>query len=143
MEMAMSYRGRSLQPSEAVARLRTARHIAPEGDVLRFFKDALDVYRESLAIQREIARISAATEVALTQVREKHGIYREALGLIFEERREAIAKHFDIIDQGIARNDHDLMLRGLQGVGAIVAASPFANLKDLAQILEGDQPLEF
>src|SRR2546430_514210 len=109
MEMAMSYRGGSMQPSEAVARLRTARHIAPAADVMRFFNDALDVYRETLATQREIARISAATEVALTRVREKHGLYREVLSLIFEERREAIARHFDIIDQGIARNDHDLM----------------------------------
>lgn len=128
---------------EVLSRLRQAAEIVPEADVFAVLRSLTEAYKEHQATEREIARIDANKEVALDHIRKKHDLYREAFCRIFDERRDIITRHFALIDKGIASNDRDLMLQGLQGLGEIVAASPFANFRELAQILEGERPLEF
>jgi len=124
-------------------RLAKVGEVIPAADALQFLRDALDVYKRSREIALEIATIEAKTQVALAQVTAKHALYRKALDMIFEERRDVIAKHFDVIEKGIAANDRELILGGLQGLGQVVASSPFANISELAKVLEGNTPLEF
>jgi len=128
--------------SQALQKLKDVADVVPSEDVLRFFSSVMELHKENLATKREIARIEATRDVALEQIRSKHDLYRKAMTLIFNERSGAIAKHFELIDRGIERSDRELMLRGLEGVARIVSNSPFADLKALAQALEGDKPIE-
>ena len=132
-----------MRQSETLRRLKVAKDIVPAADILSFFNVLVEAYKENQATEQAIAKIIAAKEVALTQITEKHVLYREAFNRIFEERRDVIARLFQIIDQGIAGNDRDLILRGLQGLGDVVSSSPFANLKELAAALEAGTQIEF
>ena len=123
-------------------RIDKVREALPVADPMKFLRDALDVYKESRRIDLEIVKIESQTQVALARVTAKHALYREAFEMIFEERRDVIGKHFDVIEKGIAANDRALILGGLQGLGQVVASSPFANISELATVLEGDRPLE-
>jgi hypothetical protein len=132
-----------MRQGEALRRLKIAKDILPAADILRFFNVLAEAHKENKATEQVIEKITAAKEVALTQITEKHALYREAFNRIFEERRDVIARLFQIIDQGIAGNDRDLILRGLKGLGDLVASSPFANLKELAAALEAGTQIEF
>lgn len=85
----------------------------------------------------ELAKVEATRAIAIQAIRHKHDLYRSAFEHIFAERRLVISKHFDVIDRGMQRNDSELILAGLRGLGQVVASSPFSDLKSLAQALEG------
>ena len=123
-------------------RLRDAADLIPTEDVLAFLTAIIEARREELRSREEMERVAAARQVALAQIRSKHALYRLVFDRIFDERREAIAKHFAIIDRSVATGDARLLLGALNGLGEIVAASPFTDLKRLAATLENDVPIE-
>lgn len=114
----------------------------PTQDVMAFFTVIKEARKEEAASRVEMMKVQAAREVALTNISAKHDLYRRVFECLFDERRDAIAKHFEIIDKGIASNNQELILGALRGLGQIVAASPFSDLKVLAQALEGDTKIE-
>jgi hypothetical protein len=131
-----------MKQSTAIERLSKLKNMVPKEDVTAALVLVTQAVNETARSLVEVKRIEAERDVALMQIREKHDVYRRVFDQLFSERRDAISKHFEIIDKGIASNNQELILGALQGLGQIVAASPFTNLKLLAQVLEGNSKLE-
>jgi hypothetical protein len=114
----------------------------PGTDVLSFFNKLLEAHQEYQHTERDLARISAMKEVILTEITSRYDLYHTIFDRIFDERKEVIDKHFDIIDRGIASDDKQLVLAGLEGLGRIVSTSPFANVQELSKLLESGRKIE-
>jgi hypothetical protein len=114
----------------------------PAADVFAFFNNLLEAHKEEQSTQREIARIAAVKDVVLTEITNRYQLYRTVFDRIFDERKEAIDRHFDIIDRGITAGDKQLILAGLEGLSRIVSSSPFANIQELSQLLESGKKIE-
>ncbi|MFY1832167.1 hypothetical protein ACN47A_40075 [Myxococcus fulvus] len=127
---------------DAAARWRKAAEVLPGADVARFFSQVLEVRKEQLVTERELAKVNAVREVALTEITRKYDLLHKVFERVFEERRDAINKHFEIIDKGIKSNDRELILGGLKGLGDVVASSPFANAAELGRLLEAGGRIE-
>jgi len=128
--------------SDMLVRLAEVRDLVPTQEVTAFVSAVLDARKELAKSEVDLERIQATREVALTQIRLKHDLYRQAFERIFDERRDAIQKHFEILEKGMAADDKELILGALKGLGQIVAASPFSDLKALADALEGGQSIQ-
>lgn len=114
----------------------------PVPDVLKFFNNLVDAYKEGQVTEREIAKINANKEVMLAEISGKYETYRLVFNRIFDERKEVIDRFFDVIDKGVASNDKQIILGGLEGLSRIVSASPFANTEQLSRLLESGKALE-
>lgn len=114
-----------------------AKEIQPQDLVL--VMTALRDVAQSVAT---VSKVNAARDVALEAIRRKHDLYRQAFDKLFAERRDIIQKHFEVLDRGMAANDQAVILGALQGLGQIVAKSPFTDLKLLANALEGGEVIE-
>jgi hypothetical protein len=64
--------------------------------------------------------------MVLVEIITRFDLYHRVFDRIFDERKDVIHRHFDIIDRGIAINDKDLIIQGLKGLSTIVSSSPFA-----------------
>ncbi|WP_394838668.1 hypothetical protein LVJ94_17395 [Pendulispora rubella] len=124
-------------------KLGAVKGLVPTADALRFLTALMDARKEEVRSRVELAKIEAARATAISQIRARADLYRQVFDRIFDERREFIEKHFEIIARGMASNDESLILNGLNGLGKIVATSPFANLASIAEVLEGDKEIEF
>jgi hypothetical protein len=125
-----------------IQKITQIKDLVPSQDVTAFMQAIMDARRDETHSRTELEKVRAAREVALTQIQRKHELYRQVFDRIFDERRDAIAKHFEIIDRGIASNNQELILGALKGLGQIVATSPFSDLKILADALEGGARIE-
>ena|SRR5947209_1168010 len=114
----------------------------PAADVFSFFTNLLEAHKDQQATQREIARIAAVKDVVLAEITNRYQLYRTVFDRVFDERKEAIDRHFDIIDRGIAASDKHLILAGLEGLSRIVSSSPFANIQELSKLLESGKRVE-
>jgi hypothetical protein len=123
-------------------RVNELKEVIPKQDVLSLFSKLSDVRREMAVTEREVARISAARDIALSEIQSKYALYHKVFDRVFEERRDAINKNFEIIDKGLAANDRDLILGGLKGLSDIVASSPFGSIEQLGRALESNQRIE-
>jgi len=128
--------------NKAIQKLADVKDLMPSQDITNFLTAIIQARKEEAQSRVEMQKVQAAREVALEAIRKKHDLYRLVFDRIFDERRDAIAKHFDIIDRGIASGNQELILGGLKALAQIVAASPFSDLKALAQALEGGEKIE-
>lgn len=108
----------------------------PNEDVLSFFKKLTEAYIENQTTQREIARIEAEKEVLITEITQKYEFYKRLFDQLFSERKLIMIKQFEIIDTGLETNNRDYILEGLKGLSQLVTTSPFADLKNLSNMLE-------
>jgi hypothetical protein len=131
-----------VKKNKALQKLGAVKDLIPTQDVMAFMTAIMEARKEEAASRVEMMKVQTAREVALTAIHAKHDLYRMVFERVFDERKDAIAKHFEIIDKGIAANNQELILGALKGLGQIVAASPFSNLKALADALEGDEKIE-
>ncbi|WP_129726028.1 hypothetical protein [Ectobacillus funiculus] len=81
-------------------------------------------------------------EVLLTEIQRKYDLYEKVFERIFDERKIAINKSFEVIDRGLETNDRELISSGLQSLSRVVSSSPFANLQQLSSALEGNNIIE-
>ena len=130
------------QIQKAATKLAEVSDVIPAPDVLKFFTVLTEAYRENQSVQLEMAKLEAQKEVALLEIKSKYALYHKVFDSIFEERRSAIQKSFDIIDRGLASGDKDLISTGMQGLSKIVSSSPFANFQQLSNALEGRTIIE-
>ncbi|MFP2924238.1 hypothetical protein ACLESO_03260 [Pyxidicoccus sp. 3LG] len=128
---------------DMATRLNKALGVMPAAEVTHFFSQVLEVRKEQLVTQRELAKVSAARESALAEIAGKYNLLHKVFDRIFEERRDAINKHFEIIDKGLKHGDRDLILGGLKGLGDVVASSPFGQAAELGRLLENGGRIEF
>ena len=104
-----------------------------------------DVYAARVVVIPGDVTVEAAAvkDVVLAEITNRYQLYRTVFDRIFDERKEAIDRHFDIIDRGIAGGDKQLILAGLEGLSRIVSSSPFANIQELSKLLESGKKIEF
>lgn len=129
-------------PKETVNKLNKVSYILPQEDILDFFNSLLEAYKENQITERELARIEAQKEIVLLHIKEKYNLYHKIFDKIFEERQQAINKSFEVIDKGIRDDNRDLISSGLHALSKVVSSSPFVNLQQLRQALEGNEIIE-
>src|SRR5437016_1744730 len=115
-----------LSKNQALVKLDGISKVMPAADVLSLFTSLMEAYREEQYLRRDLAKIEAMRDVVLTEITKRYELYHRVFDRIFGERKEAIDRHFDIIDRGIAANDKELIVQGLKGLSTIVSSSPFA-----------------
>jgi hypothetical protein len=83
--------------------------VIPSTDVLNFFNKLTDAYKETKVTERELAKIQAQKEILLTEMENRYELYNKVFDRIFDERKVAIAKSFEVIDQGLQQGDKELV----------------------------------
>ncbi|HWO76131.1 MAG TPA: hypothetical protein VNM69_09605 [Bacillus sp. (in: firmicutes)] len=127
---------------KVLEKLNEVSEILPAADVLDFFEKLTDAYKESKMNERELAKIEAQKSILLTEIEKKYELYHKVFDRIFDERSSAINKSFEIIDKGIKDGDKNLISMGMQGLSKIVSSSPFANIQQLTDLIEGNKTIE-
>jgi hypothetical protein len=114
----------------------------PNADVLSFFNNLIEAFREDRQTQREIADIDARRQVLIAEISRRYDFYQGVFDKVFAERKDAVDRHFDLVERGIQANNKELIVHGLQGISAIVSTSPFANVQELAKLMESGRQIE-
>ena len=83
----------------------------------------------------ECRKLDAMKEVMIREITGKYNFYEFFFSKIFAERQDAIKKDFQIIDEGMKKNNRDLISTGVSGLSQIVASSPMADLEKLRKML--------
>lgn len=97
-------------------------------DVFNVIGKIFDYAREAKVTEREIERYKAIRDVAITKII-KEGEWKHAyLNKSFEERRLVIEKHFKLIQEGLERNNYDIVLKGMECVTEVVKTNPLKYL---------------
>jgi hypothetical protein len=114
----------------------------PTADVLSFFDSLVEAFREDRQTQREIADIDARRQVLIAEISRRYDFYQGVFDKVFAERKDAIDRQFELVERGIQANNKELIVHGLQGISAIVSSSPFANVQELAKLMESGRQIE-
>jgi hypothetical protein len=114
----------------------------PAPDVLAFFDNLVSAFREEQQTQRDLAEIGAKRDLLIAEVTRRYELYQSVFDSIFAERKDTVDKHFELVERGIATNNKELIVHGLQGISTIVASSPFANIQELSKLMESGQRVE-
>lgn len=131
-----------MSKAELAEKLTAASKHIPTQDVMRILTAFAEARVELAKTERDIVKIEATREVLVAELRLKHEVIHAALGQIFGERRYALDQPFALIERGMASNDRELIIAGLNGVGNIVSSSPFADLDKLGRLLESGTKIE-
>jgi len=107
----------------------------PAEELPRLFEMLLSCKQESEMTKREMKRYDAMKEVMIQEITGKYQFYESLFSKIFAERKETIKKDFEIIDEGIRRNDRELISVGATGLSQLVASSPFTDLDKLRRLI--------
>ena len=116
--------------------------ILPAPGAINIFSMFLEFGKEWGKTKREIAKYEAIKNVLITDINRKYYFYEKLFKSVFDERKIAINKNFEIIDKGIKDNNNELVLAGLSGLSTIVASSPFANIGELRNLVESNKMIE-
>jgi hypothetical protein len=125
-----------------LSRIKAVSKMVPTQDVVEVFTMFLDAKKSNDATRVDIAKIESNTRLLALKIEKNYDIYNSVFGAIFSERKEAINKYFEVIDQGLKTNNNELISTGVHGLGAIVTVSPFASLRDLSDLLNSDEIIE-
>jgi len=110
--------------------IKNAGTIPPE-EIPRLFEMLLECKKESEMTKRELKRFESMKDVMIQEITGKYSFYEFLFSKIFAERQEVIKKDFQIIDEGMKRNNRDLIDAGISGLSQVVASSPLADLDKL------------
>lgn len=115
------------------------------GMVTDIVKSGLDVWKTSKIIERDIRALEVKSNIELSKIAAKYDICQSALMGIFGERKDALKKHYEIMDQALKANDRDLVIASLKGVSDIVTTRPledFNKFMDAWNDTNNEEPLE-
>lgn len=128
--------------SNALVKLEKVSEIIPKENALDFFDKLQDSYKTYRITETEIRKIEAQRDILITEITEKYNLYHKVFDNVFEERKMAISKSFEVIDQGLKNNDRELVNIGMQGLSKVVSSSPFANVDQLAKMIQSNKIIE-
>ena len=114
--------------------LKTAAPI-PAEEIPRLFEMLLECRKESEMTKREMKKYDSMKEIMIREITGKYSFYEFFFSRIFAERQDAIKKDFEIIDEGMKKNNRELLTAGVTGLSHIVASSPFADIDKLRRML--------
>ena len=107
----------------------------PREEIPRLFEMLLECRKESEKTKRTSKKYDSIKEVMIQEITGKYDFYEFLFSKIFAEREEALKKDFQIIDEGMKRNDRELVSAGVSGLSQIIASSPFTDLDKLRRLL--------
>ena len=107
----------------------------PAEELPRLFEMLQKCRKESEITQREAKKYDAIKEVMIREITGKYAFYEFLFSKIFSERQDAIKKDFQIIDEGMKKNNRNLIAAGISGLSQIVTTSPLADLEKLRKML--------
>ena len=107
----------------------------PAEEIPRLFEMLLECQKESEMTKREIKKFEAMKEVMIQEITGKYSFYEFFFSKIFSERQEVIKKDFQIIDEGMKKNNRELITAGVSGLSQMVASSPFTDMEKLRRML--------
>ena len=107
----------------------------PAEELPRLFEMLLECKKESEMTKRESKKYDAMKEVMIEEITGKYKFYESLFSKIFAERQEALKKDFEIIDEGMKRNDRELISTGVTGLSQLVTSNPFTDLEKLRRLL--------
>lgn len=94
---------------------------------------AMDIYNNSLMINRSIKELEGKRDVELAKIVAKFEQGKDVLTKVFGERQGALGKHYEVLDKALASNDRELIIESLRGISSMVASRP---LQDFNAFLE-------
>jgi hypothetical protein len=94
-------------------------------DALKVIGQIFDYAKEAKITEREVVRYRAMRDVAIKKITEEYKFKREYLNKTFAERKMALEKVFQLIDDGMEKNDYTKINMGLQGITVIIKDNPF------------------
>ena len=107
----------------------------PAEEIPKLFEMLLECRKESEMTKREIKKYDSMKEMMIREITGKYNFYEFFFSKIFAERQDVIRKDFQIIDEGMKRNDQELITAGVTGLSNVVASSPFADIDKLRRML--------
>jgi len=107
----------------------------PAAEIPRLFDMLVECRKESEITRREEKKYEAMKDVMIREITGKYSFYEFLFSKIFAERAEAIKKDFQIIDEGMKKNNRELIATGVSGLSQIVATSPVTDLDKLRRML--------
>jgi len=122
-------------PGKGITKILKNAGPIPADEIPRLFEMLLECHKESELTKREIKKYDSMKDVMIEEITGKYTFYEFLFSKIFDERREVIHKDFQIIDEGIKRNDRDLITTGVAGLSQVVASSPIADIDKLRRML--------
>ena len=122
-------------PGKEISKVLKNAGSIPADDIPRLFEMLLECRKESEMTKREIKRYDSMKEVMIQEITGKYSFYEFFFSKVFAEREETIKKDFQIIDEGMKRNDRELISTGIAGLSQVVASSPFTDIEKLRHML--------
>jgi len=107
----------------------------PAEELPRLFEMLLECKKEKEVTKRETKRYDSMKEIMIEEITGKYKFYETLFERIFDERQETLKKDFQIIDEGMRRNDRELIALGVSGLSQIVNTNPFADMDKLRRLL--------
>ncbi|MFC3414303.1 hypothetical protein [Algoriphagus hitonicola] len=81
-------------------------------------------------------------KVLMEELQQKYKLLHKLFDKVFSERTSVINKNFEIIDEGLKRNDKDIILSGLTNLSNVISASPFSNIAELTELIKTGKTIE-
>jgi hypothetical protein len=107
----------------------------PAEEINNLFEMLLECKRESEMTKREIKKFESMKEVMIREITGKYNFYEFFFSKVFSEREAAIKKDFQIIDEGMRKNNRELIDAGVTGLSQVVASSPFTDVEKIRRLL--------
>ena len=107
----------------------------PAEEIPRLFEMLVACKKEEEMTKRDIKKFESMKEIMIQEITGKYNFYEFFFSKVFAERAEAIKKDFQIIDEGMRRNNRDLISTGVAGLSQVVASSPFTDMEKLKRML--------
>ena len=112
----------------------------PEKEITEILKNAAPIPAEAIPqffeMLTEFKKLESMKETMIQEITGKYNFYEFFFSKVFAERQDIIKKDFQIIDEGMKRNDRELITAGVSGLSKIVASSPFTDMEKLRRMLE-------
>jgi len=107
----------------------------PASEIPRLFEMLVECKKEKELTTRELKKYDSMKEVMIKEITGKYDFYQFLFSRIFSERQEILKKDFDIIDQGMKKNNREMISAGIGGLSQLIASSPFTDLDKLRRML--------
>jgi hypothetical protein len=107
----------------------------PAEDIPALFKLLKACRHETEMTKRDSKKYDAIKETMMAEIAGKYNLYQEVFAKIFAERRDVIAKDFEVIDKGMRDNNPVLIQAGVAGLTGIVSSSPLKDAAELKRLL--------
>lgn len=99
-----------------------------------FANRALGLYKECKEIEAKVKITQEWSKVEIAKTVAKYKTCELFLTQTFAERRQALNKHYDVLDCAIKNDDRNLIIAALEGISRIVTKSPLEEFQQFVAL---------